>query len=61
MRKKRMLSAVYLDTTLLELVWGKLWTCFMQKVFFPHLVIRNGAEQQWTNSYLMQNIFQLLV
>lgn len=39
----------------------KLWTCSVRKASLPHRVIRNGAEQQWTNSYPMQNIFPLLV
>ena len=61
MKKRRMLSAVYLDTILLGPVWEKLWICFMQKASLPHLVIKNGAERRWTNFYPMQNIFPLLV
>jgi hypothetical protein len=60
MKKRRMSSAVYLNTILLVPVWARLWICFMQKASHPLLVIRNGAERRWTNFYPMQNIFPLL-
>ena len=39
---------------------GKIVDMLTQRASFPHLVIRSGAEQQWTNSWLMQNIYHLI-